>query len=109
MSVAGEPWCVGVGTGRDKDGHDLMRIAAMAGPVVEEMELGARAGALAVFHDPDAGEPWMLDAPDLVEGGDLLDVVPGAKVGHDISVGPALARLHDRHELVEVVLVATGH
>jgi len=37
MSVAGEPWCVGVGTGRDKDGHDLMRIAAMAGPVGEEM------------------------------------------------------------------------
>ena len=55
---------------------------------------------------PRCGEgrrPW------LVEAGDLLDVVPGAKVGHDIGVRPALARLHDRHELVEVVLVATGH
>jgi hypothetical protein len=31
MSVAGEPWCVGVGTGRDKDGHDLMRIARWPG------------------------------------------------------------------------------
>jgi hypothetical protein len=39
----------------------------------------------------------------------MLDVVPGAQVGHDIGVGPALARLHDRHELVEVVFVATGH
>ena len=45
----------------------------------------------------------------LVEGGDLLDVIPGAKIGHRIGVWLALARLHDRHELVEVVLVTTGY
>ncbi|MGD0377311.1 MAG: hypothetical protein ABSB01_22335 [Streptosporangiaceae bacterium] len=37
------------------------------------------------------------------------DVVPGAKIGHRTGVRSALALLHDRHEFVEVVLVATGH
>jgi hypothetical protein len=38
MSFDGERRRVGVGAGADEDGHDLVGIAAMAGPVGEEME-----------------------------------------------------------------------
>jgi hypothetical protein len=51
---------VGVGAGRHQDGHDLLGVAAVAGPVGEEVEQGALAGRLTVLDDPNAGELGVL-------------------------------------------------
>lgn len=60
VGVGRDSWCVGVGARRHQDGPDLLRVAAVAGPVGEEMEQGALAGRFAVFDDPDAGELGMF-------------------------------------------------
>jgi len=116
VGVGRDSWCVGVGARRHQDGPDLLRVAAVAGPVGEEVEQGALAGGLAVFDDTNAGELGVLveetaetvGLTALDHGGGLHRerVVPAEGRGSGVSGGGGIGGCG--HGSSEVLRVSVG-